>query len=66
MKIKLLLSITILIFVNAYSQVEQCGTMQNLEEQIKKDPSLKARMIEIENQNQEWEQEEQGEQLWNK
>ena len=54
MKIKLLLSITILIFVNAYSQVEQCGTMQNLEEQIKKDPSLKARMIEIENQNQEW------------
>lgn len=55
MKTKLILiAITTLFLANAYSQVEQCGTMQNLEEQIKKDPSLKARMIEIENQNQEW------------
>jgi hypothetical protein len=38
----------------SYGQSEQCGTMRNLEEQIKKDPSLKARLIEIEKQNQEW------------
>jgi hypothetical protein len=54
MKTKLLLIIiTILFLTNSYSQ-EQCGTMKNLEEQIKKDPSLKERMLQIEKQNQEW------------
>ncbi len=54
MKTKLiLLIITTLFLTNSYSQ-EQCGTMKNLEEQIKKDPSLRARLVEIEKQNQEW------------
>ncbi len=53
MKTKLI--IALLLFLNiTYSQTEQCGTMKNLEEQIKKDPSLKARLIEIENTNREW------------
>ncbi len=43
-----------LFFANAYSQEEQCGTMKNLEEQIKKDPSIKLRMLQVEQQNQEW------------
>jgi hypothetical protein len=54
MKTKLLLAITMLFFSNAYSQEEQCGTMKNLEEQIKKDPSIKERMLQVEQQNQEW------------
>lgn len=54
MKTKLLLLIITSIFLtNSYSQ-EQCGTMKNLEEQIKKDPSIKERMLQIEKQNQEW------------
>ena len=54
MKIKLLLIIITTFFLtNSYSQ-EQCGTMKNLEEQIKKDPSIKKRMLQIEKQNQEW------------
>ena len=54
MKTKLLLTITLLCCVFSYSQGEQCGTMKNLEEQIKKDPSIKERMLEIERKNQEW------------
>lgn len=50
----LLLFVFILVYSISFGQVEQCGTMQNLEEQIKKDPFLKARLIEIEKQNQEW------------
>jgi hypothetical protein len=54
MRTKLLLLIIATLFLtNSYSQ-EQCGTMKNLEEQIKKDPSIKERMIQIEKQNQEW------------
>jgi hypothetical protein len=54
MKTKLLLLIITTFFLtNSYSQ-EQCGTMKNLEEQIKKDPSIKERMLQIEKQNQEW------------
>ena len=54
MKTKLiLLIITTFFLTNSYSQ-EQCGTMKNLEEQIKKDPSIKKRMFQIEKQNQEW------------
>ena len=54
MKTKLiLLMITTFLLTNLYSQ-EQCGTMKNLEEQIKKDPSIKERMLQIEKQNQEW------------
>ena len=53
MKSKLILSIILLSCAFSYSQ-EQCGTMKNLEEQIKKDPSLRARLVEIEKQNQEW------------
>ena len=54
MKTKLiLLIITTFFLTNSYSQ-EQCGTMKNLEEQIKKDPSIKKRMLQIEKQNQEW------------
>lgn len=54
MKSKYLLFVFILVYSISFGQIEQCGTMQNLEEQIKKDPSLKARLIEIEKQNQEW------------
>lgn len=50
----LLLAITILFLTISYSQEEQCGTMKNLEEQIKKDPSIKERMLQVEHQNQEW------------
>ena len=53
MKTKLILSIILLSCAFSYSQ-EQCGTMKNLEEQIKKDPALKERMLQIEKQNQEW------------
>ena len=54
MKIKLLLIIVTTFFLtNSYSQ-EQCGTMKNLDEQIKKDPSIKKRMLQIDKQNQEW------------
>lgn len=53
MKTKLLLILVTLFFVNSYSQ-ERCGTMKNLEEQIKKDPSIKERMLQIEQQNQKW------------
>jgi hypothetical protein len=54
MKTKLILLIFATFFLtNLYSQ-KQCGTMKNLEEQIKKDPSIKERMIQIEKQNQEW------------
>lgn len=49
---KLLLSA--LIYCTLSFSQEQCGTMKNLEEQIKKDPSLKERMLQIEKQNQEW------------
>ncbi len=54
MKTKLLLTGILLSCAFSYSQVEQCGTMKNLEEQIKKDPSLKEQMVQIEKQNQEW------------
>lgn len=53
MKTKLLL-LAIFSFINIYSQKDKCGTMKNLEEQIKKDPSLKERMLTIEAQNYEW------------
>jgi len=53
MKTKLLLLLLTLFIANSYSQ-EQCGTMKNLEEQLKKDPALKERMLQIEKQNQEW------------
>lgn len=54
MKTKLLLLIITTFFLtNSFSQ-EQCGTLKNLEEQIKKDPTLKERMLQIEKQNQEW------------
>jgi hypothetical protein len=53
MKTKLLLFISLLSCAFLYSQ-EQCGTMKNLEDQIKKDPALKERMLQIEKQNQEW------------
>lgn len=55
MKTKLYLLVFFTLVLNlSFGQTKQCGTMQNLEEQIKKAPSLKARLIEIEKQNQEW------------
>ena len=55
MKTKLYLLLSFSLIMNlSFGQVERCGTMQNLEEKIKKDPSLKTRMIQIEKQNQEW------------
>lgn len=55
MKTKLLLLVlTIFFLTNSYSQQEQCGTMKNLEEQLKKDPSLKEKMLQIEQKNQDW------------
>lgn len=38
----------------AFSQSEQCGTMQNLEFQLKNDPNLRARLDSIEIQNELW------------
>ena len=55
MKTKLYLLFSFTLILNlSFGQVEQCGTMKNLEEKIKKDPTLKTRMIQIEKQNQEW------------
>lgn len=55
MKTKLLLFIFCIFFlIDSYSQEEQCGTMKNLEEQLKKDPSLKEKMFQIEQKNQDW------------
>lgn len=41
-------------FVFAFSQIEQCGTMQNLEFQLKNDPSLKFKLDSIETSNAKW------------
>lgn len=49
----ILLIIATLFLTNSFSQ-DQCATMKNLDEQIKKDPTLKARLIDIENKNQKW------------
>lgn len=38
----------------AFSQSEQCGTMQNLEFQLKNDPNLRVRLDSIERQNELW------------
>lgn len=38
----------------AFSQSEQCGTMQNLEFQLKNDPNFKIRLDSIERQNELW------------
>ncbi|MBC7522978.1 MAG: T9SS type A sorting domain-containing protein [Flavobacterium sp.] len=55
MKLKLLLIAIVSFYMNnAFSQQEQCGTMKNLEEKIKKDPSIKTRMLQVEQQNKEW------------
>ncbi len=54
MKTKLILIVVTLFFLTNSNSQEQCGTMKNLEEQIKKDPALKDRMLQIEKQNQEW------------
>lgn len=41
-------------FVLSFSQSEQCGTMQNLEFQLKNNPSLKSKLDSIEIQNAKW------------
>lgn len=52
---KILFSIICLIFSGIISaQTEKCGTMQNLEEMLLKDPTLKFRMDSIEEQTQQW------------
>lgn len=52
---KLLLSITTLLYIGLLTaQTEKCGTMQNLEEMMQKDPTLKFRMDSIEEQTQLW------------
>jgi hypothetical protein len=38
----------------AFSQSEQCGTMQNLEFQLKNDPNLRVKLDSIERQNELW------------
>ena len=55
MKTKLYLLFSFTLILNlSFGQGKRCGTMQNLEERIDKDPTLKTRMIQIEKQNQEW------------
>lgn len=44
----------ILSFSFSFSQNEQCGTMQNLEFQLKNNPSLKSKLDSIEIQNAKW------------
>ena len=52
---KILFLIICLIFSGIISaQTEKCGTMQNLEEMLLKDPSLKFRMDSIEIETQQW------------
>ncbi|MCC7331792.1 MAG: hypothetical protein IT232_04200, partial [Flavobacteriales bacterium] len=52
---KILFPIICLIFSGIISgQNEKCGTMQNLEEMLLKDPTLKLRMDSIEEQTQQW------------
>jgi hypothetical protein len=41
-------------FVFSFSQSEQCGTMQNLEFQLQKDPSLRRKLDSIELNNSNW------------
>lgn len=41
-------------FVFLFSQSEQCGTMQNLEFQLQKDPSLRRKLDSIELNNSNW------------
>jgi hypothetical protein len=54
MKTKLILIIiTIFLLTNSYSQ-EQCGTMQNLEFQLQKDPNLGSKLDSIEKVNELW------------
>ncbi|HRP59660.1 MAG TPA: hypothetical protein PK833_05145, partial [Vicingus sp.] len=52
---KILLSIiTLFYMVVLTAQTEKCGTMQNLEDMLQKDPTLKLRMDSIEEQTQQW------------
>ncbi|MBE7443502.1 MAG: T9SS type A sorting domain-containing protein [Flavobacteriales bacterium] len=52
---KILLSVITLLFMGVLTaQTEKCGTMQNLEEMMLKDPTLKLRMDSIEEQTQQW------------
>lgn len=54
MKTKLLLLIITTFFLsNSYSQ-EKCGTMQNLEFQLQKDPNLRSKLDSIEKVNELW------------
>ena len=54
MKTKLiLLIITTFFLTNSYSQ-EKCGTMQNLEFQLQKDPNLRSKLDSIEKVNELW------------
>lgn len=50
----LLLSRLLLSGLSANAQTEECATMQNLEQQMLQDPSLKSKMELIERQTQEW------------
>ncbi len=54
MKTPLLSLLLLTLFGLSVHAQSDCGTMQNLERMIKEDPSLKARMEEIERQTQEW------------
>lgn len=54
-KITLLLNVLMLLFsISLFSQSEQCGTMQNLEFQLKNDPFLKSKLDSIEINNAKW------------
>lgn len=54
--ITLYLTITLIIFSAklTFAQSEQCGTMQNLEFQLQKDPKLRAKLDSIEKVNELW------------
>lgn len=46
--------LTLLLSSSSFSQIEQCGTMQNFEFQLKKDPTLKFKLDSIEQINARW------------
>ena len=54
--ITLYLTIALIIFSAklTFAQSEQCGTMQNLEFQLQKDPKLRAKLDSIEKVNELW------------
>ncbi len=54
MKTKFFLISILFNSIISFSQSEQCGTMQNLEFQLQKDPNLRSKLDSIERVNELW------------